>query len=318
MKQNEFRPLPDEFNLGYVPPPKKEEEEKKKKRKKKLRKVILSAAAVFLILPLTLKTGLFQNAQANITPANTETAGLSGNASDPAGTHEEPENSAEKEKMPDGTYLAGSTYVTLDKGRGWFFNGEYFIPLHYDMDNLSYQAAGSLPASETMSLDSTVYYVSAQGTIEMTVSGVRMFDPFSQETRTFARISPQQETRYIHRAFTKNLIEKDIAGTWTGQFVPEESYPMAYITEMTLSAAGGLSMTVANTENDDTAVYEGSWTLSGGILHTSFDLPLKYEIVMDDRTVECSFEQMPEGILIYKESGIFIYLNIFSSQLFVH
>jgi hypothetical protein len=93
---------------------------------------------------------------------------------------------------------------------------------------------------------------------------------------------------------------------------------MAYITEMTLSAAGGLSMTVANTENDDTAVYEGSWTLSGGILHTSFDLPLKYEIVMDDRTVECSFEQMPEGILIYKESGIFIYLNIFSSQLFVH
>ena len=58
MDKKEFRPLPEEFNLGYKPPVKEEEEEKKKK-KRKLRKVLVLATAVLIILPLTLRTGLF-------------------------------------------------------------------------------------------------------------------------------------------------------------------------------------------------------------------------------------------------------------------
>lgn len=221
-------------------------------------------------------------------------------------------------KVPDGTYRSASTYVCLDQGRGWFYNGEYFIPLHYDTDDLSYRAAGAFPESPEMALESTSHYVDSEGVIDILANGVRMYDPFTQETSQFARVYAPMEISSIIHAFSPVMIENHIAGTWTGTLTPDTDYPMAYMTSLELSEGGGLSITVANTENDSTSVYSGSWSLEDGVLKTSFDLPLKYEIVTSEHKIECSFEQMPEGILYYTEDGYYIFLNIFSSQLFVH
>ena len=320
MKKNEFRPLPDEFNLGYIPPVREEEEEEKKKKQRRLRKLMIFAAAVFLILPLTLKTGLFAAADSggidgddpSLNPEGSETAAES------SGEEITEDAETEEKKVPDGTYKSASTYVLLDKGRGWFYNGEYFIPLHYDTEDLTYRAAGAFPESPGMALESTSYYVDSEGVIDILANGVRMYDPFTQQTSQFARVYAPMEISSIIQAFSPVMMERHIAGTWTGTLAPDTDYPMAYMTSLELSEGGGLSITVANTENDSTSVYSGSWTLEDGILKTSFDLPLKYEIVTSERTIECSFEQMPEGILYYTQDGCYLFLNIFSSQLFVH
>lgn len=317
MKKNEFRPLPDEFNLGYVPPAKEEEEEEKKKRRRKLRKLLLYGAVVFLILPFTLKTGLFEASGENGIPDSSQNGSESANVGGDTETAET-ENQQEEEKMPDGVYKSVTTTVCLDQGKGWYFNGEYFIPLHYDQKTLKYEAAGAFPESAGMSLESTVYYVSASGTVEILANGVRMYDPFTQETSNFARQYMIPEIRQIKHAFSPELMERYIVGSWTGTLKPEVSYPMAYMTGMELTADGSITIHVANTENDTVASYSGSYVLEDGILKTLFRLPLKYRIVTDERTIECSFEQQPEGILMFTETGYNIFLNIFSSQLFAH
>lgn len=312
MKPNEFHPLPDEFNLGYRPPVKHEEEKEKKRRQ--LRKLILYAAVVLFVLPFTLRTGIFSEAGGNSKPDPGQ------NENNPGGEIIPGENDPEKEVpvLPEGTYYSGGTYVCFSRGKGWFFNGEYFIPMEYDTEKMTYRAAGAYPESEGMGLVSTVHYISCEGDVEMLRHDVRLYDPFRQKTAVFMPTEMPFDTMYIIRAFSAVQTERYIAGTWTGAYTPDGSIPMAYLKSMTLDAAGGLQITVGNTENEYTQVYAGSWSLEDGVLKTSFSLPLKYEIVTDERTITCTFEQMPEGILFYTQRGYHLYLNIFSSQLFTH
>ena len=310
MDKKEFRPLPEEFNLGYKPPVKEEEEEKKKK-KRKLRKVLVLATAVLIILPLTLRTGLFSDPSSAGNAASNATADPSANnmTGEP-----DPENAV---RLNEGTYYSGETYAHFDNAKGWFFNGEYFIPLEYDAETLEYRAAGAYPESLGLSLDSTAYYVTAKGEIGIEGDNLLIYDPFTQKTAEFRPSSASFDTTYIDRA---NSLSFEIGmpfGSWTGTLEPSADHPMAYLKSVLLSPDGTLTVTAGDTETSNTRVYNGSWTLKDGILQTSFDLPLEYEIKAGESTIRYTFKQQPEGILLYSEKGCYLYLNIFASQVFV-
>lgn len=306
MKEKEFRPLPDEFNLGYVPPVKEEEEEKKKKKRRQLRKLLMMAAVLFIIFPLVLDTGLFHKAEPqpeNVPPPVIAETPAPVVTPEPTPT---PESTPTPVPYPHGTFVSGETYVHLEEEGSWFFNGRYFIPLSYDTETLAYHAAGAYPAEEGMALTSTVYYVTSDGTVEEEGGSLRLFDTFTQETVLFA---PSDAS--FHPAY----LDAELTGGWQGMHTPAADYPMAYIKSMTL-ASETLMIIVGDNQSENQTVYSGSYALEDGVLKTSFDLPIVYQIVMADQIVECRFEQDPEGIVFYTEDGCFLFLNIFSSQLF--
>ena len=313
MDKKEFRPLPEEFNLGYKPPVKEEEEEKKKKRKRRLRKILALAATVLIILPLALRTGLFSD------PSSRGDAS-SNAAVVPASNIQPDEKDPETDTvlLKEGTYYSGETYAHFENARGWFSNGEYFIPLQYDPETLRYTASGAYPETIGMALDSTAYYVSAEGEIGIKEEDLILYNPFTQKTDRFAPSSRIFDTTYINKAHALSFEVGSLLGNWTGVLSPASDHPMAYLKSLELLPDGRLVIVAGDTETTETKTFTGGWEFANGVLHTSFELPLEYEIKNGDSVIRYTFDQMPEGILFYDEQGCYIYLNIFASQLFAH
>ncbi|MBR0385355.1 MAG: hypothetical protein IJI05_02255, partial [Erysipelotrichaceae bacterium] len=225
MKQP-FFPHPPEFNLGYKSSERTERKEKTRRwfLAHKLKVMMLST---LLVLPLTVNIGLWDIHSFEFGP---------------------------------GTYSCGSSYVHFDGGSGWFFNGEYFIPMTWNENAYTYEAAGAYPKAGNYGGNNAEYILAkAGGDMEITRDGIILLDPFTQQKQLYRETEASFNSSAVD-AYNRNGAK--LYGHWKGKVIPSLGYPVAFPINIYISDGDHTVINVTNTFDGHVQPYEGVCSIS--------------------------------------------------------
>ena len=276
---SEFYPQPDEFNLGYKPS--HHLKEKRKNRKWKLaRKLKILLTSTLLVMPLTINIGLWD---------------------------------INSFKFGPGTYQSSTSYVHFDENSGWFYNGDYFIPLVWDSADYTYSASGAYPATMNVSeIQSDYYLVNSSGDIEVTNKGFYLLDPFTQEKQFYTYMDKDAA---IEKDVNPDLSSVILEGSWNGTIKPYHDYPAAY--PQTIGFEDGQAiLLIANTYNDYAEIYPLSYQRDGASIIFTPQQPITYTVTANEKDYAFIYDAPIHGILFFSDDGVHLALNVFNSQVF--
>lgn len=282
MINSEFRPHPEEFNLGYKPT-RRTKEEKKERKWRLAHKLKVLMTSTLLIMPLTIHIGLWD---------------------------------IHSFKFGPGTYQCDSSIVHFDENTGWFYDGTFFIPLTWNQEEMTYNASGVYSDNIHSSAHETEFYhVVAGGDIEVTRDGFILLDPVTQQKRMYT--TAEKTDTPIRSDAIDNYIANgiDLNGTWYGQISPGYSHISAYPTQLIISG-NTATLLVSDTYSHQLASYPLTLSRNGCIIDFYISEPLTYSIETPEKILNFEYNDIMEGIIVFTEDGTFIELNVFTSQIF--
>lgn len=274
-----FFPHPAEFNLGYKSS--EEAQAQKKSRKWVLpHRLKVLMFSTLLVLPLTVNIGLWDIRSFEFGP---------------------------------GTYSCGSSFVHFGEDSGWFFNGEYFIPMTWNQTSNTYEAVGAYPADGGYGGHYAEYVQArAGGDIEVSEEGVILLDPFTQQKLLYTPSDASFNTAAID---AYNSQGAQLSGHWKGRVIPAPGYPTAFPISIDISGSTAV-LNVTSTEDGHVQSYSGSCSIADCVISFTMGEPLEYILTTADGEISFSYDKEMPGILFFTTSGSYLALNVFTSQLF--
>ena len=240
-----------------------------------------------LIMPITIKSGL----------------GSLGHAAE--------DRSAEVYRIYNGTYRSEHTWLRLENGSGWFFDGTYFLPLSFNWQDLSYRSAGLLPHSVSQP-ESSVIGLTAEGIISKTRRTLTLYDPFTQSFAEFELAEETFNTSYIDLLTSADYVP---AGTWKLLSRPDLDFDAPFVREVHLNHDQA-TLNMGDLATGNTVSISGDVNYHDGLAEITLRHPLDYDIVTPYLSRHFHYDDMIPAIVYATEKGLYLGLNLFGWHIF--
>lgn len=292
MKTVEYLPLPDEFNLGYVSKNRIKED---KKKKKFLKRLSVFAMVTLLLFPLTIKQGLNVLGEPSsgenknpIMPVITDT-GVSGK-----------------------TYVFDKYFLHFDENTGWFFDGNFFIPMTYNQDTNEYDINGNITDNfNSPSFTSTVHYLHADGVFTYNKNSVNIINPY---TMTYEKFTVDDHAFNDEHIKTYNRFDFNFKGKYQGMLLPDLPDPAPYVKDVEITDDYFIIFIGDTHETDKFEVYSFPYEFSNGIIKLNMTENSTYTLEYDEYVKEFVYDDPLDVAVFITETGIYLGMNLFGWQ----